>query len=32
MEEPINISEDIGADTEWKEYKERERERDRRGE
>lgn len=27
MEEAINIGEDIGADTEWKEYKEKERER-----
>lgn len=28
MEEAINIGEDIGADTEWKGYKEKERERD----
>lgn len=30
MEEAINIGEDIGADTEWKGYKEKEREMERR--
>lgn len=30
MEETINIGEDIGADTEWKGYKEKEREMERR--